>query len=101
MTDELRVWGQFLGQSYDLNVGDTQSWIMWGAAAENGVVAWISVKPFPDGYDYPGEKVLEVSKLQHEATDDGARRIFFSVTNAGPSDVLAYAIYVGWTDVIT
>lgn len=99
MTNQLNVWGATLGQSYDLASGGTDSYVMWGSPADNGVVAWISAKPFPP--DPLGEKTLQVSELQHEALDDGSRRIFFSVTNVGPTDVLAYAMYAAWTDVIT
>ncbi len=98
MVDRLNVWGQVMGQGYDMNPGDSQSWIGWGAVAENGVVPWVSVKPSPP--DPPGEKVLQVSEIQHEATDDGGRRIFFTVTNVGANPILAYAIYFAWTDVI-
>jgi len=100
MARTLNVYGKSLGQAYDLFPGDTHYWVLWGSPAENGVVAWISVKPFPGGHDYPGEKILEVSRFSHEATPDGGRRIFFDVTNVGVNPILAYAIYCGWTDAI-
>ena len=99
MVDKLNVWGQVMGQGYDLDPGQSQSYVGWGGLAENGVVPWVSVKPFPP--DPEGEKVLQLSEIQHEATDDGGRRIFFTVTNVGPNPILAYAIYFAWTDVIT
>jgi hypothetical protein len=98
VVDQLNVWGQFLTQAYDLPPGASHYWVAWGGIAENGVVPWITVAPFPP--DPPGEKILQVSEIQHEATDDGARRILFSVTNVGPSYVLAYAMYGAWTDII-
>lgn len=100
MAQELKVYGWASQQFYDLNVGDEVSFTTFGPLAENGVVAWVSVKPFPDGHDYPGEKVIEVTHFQHEATPDGRRRIFTSVKNVGPSDILAYVFYWAWTDVI-
>jgi hypothetical protein len=95
---QINVYGQFLTQGWDIDPGDAQGWILWGPAAENGVVAWISVKPFP-GF-YAGEKILEVTDFSHEADDDGSRRLFFTVRNTGVHPIIAYAMYVGWTDAI-
>jgi hypothetical protein len=39
---QLNVYGQFMGQSYDLAPGDAHSYILWGPAAENGVVSWVA-----------------------------------------------------------
>jgi|SRR5215831_4881578 len=96
--EKLNIWGYPFGQAYDLNPGDSHSWIAWGPIADNGVVPWVSVKPFP--LDPSGEKILEVTPIRHEAMEDGSRRIFYTVTNVGPVPVLAYAIYFAWTDVI-
>ena len=101
MAQQLNLWGWTSQQFYDLYAGDEQSFVLSGSAAENGVVAWVSVKPFPDGHDYPGEKVITVTDFSHEASDDGGRRIFITVKNTGPSDILAYVFYWAWTDVIT
>jgi len=101
MAQQLNIYGWTSPQFYDLSVGDEVSFVTSGSMAENGVVAWVSVKPFPDGHDYPGEKVIEVTHFLHEATDDGGRRIFTTVKNTGPSDILAYVFYWAWTDVIT
>ena len=99
MVDQLNMWGQVMGQAFDLDPGDSHNYVAWGGVAENGVVPLISVKPFPP--DPAGEKIRQISPIQHEATDDGGRRIFYSVTNVGATHVLAYAIYFAWTDVIT
>lgn len=99
MPQQISVYGQVMGQAYDLAPGESHYWVLWGPAADNGVVAWISVKPFPP--DPQGEKVLAVKDFSYEATDDGGRRLFYTVTNTGPGYVLAYAIYCAWTDVIT
>jgi hypothetical protein len=101
MAQKLQVYGWGSQQFYDLWVGEEVDFTVWGPIAENGVVAWVSVKPFPDGRDYPGEKVITVTSLSHEASDDGGRRIFVSVKNTGPSDILAYVFYWAWTDAVT
>lgn len=100
MASTLNVYGQFLGQAFDLDPGQEHNWIMWGSAADNGVIAWVSVKPFPGGFGFPGEKILAVTDFSSQANDDNTRRIFFTVRNVGANPILAYAMYVGWTDMI-
>ena len=97
---QVNVYGWVSDQYYDLAVGDEISFWTSGAPANNGVVAWVSVKPFPDGHDFPGEKIISITDFSHEASDDGGRAILTSWKNTGPSDILAYVFYWAWTDVI-
>lgn len=101
MAQKLNVYGQFAIQAYDLWPGQQHNYVTWGLWAENGVVSWATVKPFPAGEGFPGEKILEITDFRHEATEDGSRRMFYSVKNTGGFPVLAYAVYYAWTDVIT
>ena len=75
--------------------------IYWGAPAENGRAAWVSVKPFPGSEYHPGEKLLTVTDWSYEATDDGARRIFLTVKNTGVNIIGLFRNVLGvfhWAD---
>ncbi len=110
MVTQLQVYGQFMGMGFGLDPGQEQPFILWGAAAEMGVIPWISVNPLPGGFiappgegvdpHYKGEKILQVIHLQHQVNDDGTRRVFYTIKNVGVNPIFAYVIYCGWTDAI-
>ena len=100
MAAKVGVFGQNFEIVGDILPNQQQNWIVFGAAAQNGVVAWVSIHPFPGSEFHPGEKILTVTDWSYEATDDGGRRIFLSVTNTGHNIIEAYLVSVAWTDII-
>jgi hypothetical protein len=75
----------------DLPPGGAENWVMWGFSWGDVVeitahpLAWINGK----------DRRLAVSNVQSEAAPDGSRRIFFTVTNIGSSD-LNYGVFTSW-----
>ena len=73
------------GPDDDLVPGDTHSWITWPVNGDEAIS--ISAHPVQGGLEH----ILAVENVQIESASDG-RRIFFTVRNAGESDVPAYII---------
>jgi hypothetical protein len=73
----------------DMAPGDVHGWVAYGDLQFGDVIS-IMAHPVVGDPNAP-ERVLQVENVQAEGTPDGARRIIYSVRNAGPSSIPGYS----------
>ena len=79
------------GWAGDMAPGDSHPWIGFGGGLQAGDVIDIMAHPVV-GNPNAQERILQVENVQAEGTSDGARRIFFSVRNAGVEWIPGYSM---------
>jgi len=87
---ELDTWIQG-GWAGNMPPGAVHSWLAWGGGLQPGDVITFMAHPVVGNPNAP-ERILQVENVRAEGTSDGARRIFYSVRNAGSYWVSGYTI---------